>query len=177
MGSTVSAWDLVGSGYDLSQVDPLSGLVTGTDFGQTLSSDYSMQADLISNNQMAIDTSRLADQARIEAAAKKAADEEAKKKAAGTSTATAINPSADTAGCPVDAPSNTLRNGSQSVGVAEICARSVAQARNPQAAAAIKYTLNNLGKPYSQPKRNQDGWYDCSSYTTRAYQADRKSVV
>jgi cell wall-associated NlpC family hydrolase len=79
---------------------------------------------------------------------------------------TAVGPD----GCPTAAPPNTLRGGSASVGIAKLCADSVAQARTPQAANAIKAAMANLGKPYSQPKRNSPGFFDCSSFVTRAYQ-------
>lgn len=74
-------------------------------------------------------------------------------------------------GCPTRAPSNTLRDGSARVGIAKICADSVARARTPQAAIAIKYALSHLGAPYSQARRNEEGYYDCSSFTSRAYRA------
>jgi soluble lytic murein transglycosylase-like protein len=75
-------------------------------------------------------------------------------------------------GCPTSAPPNTLRHGSDRVGIAEICRAAVADARTPQAAAAIKVALTTqLGKPYSQPKRNSPGFFDCSSFVTRAYSA------
>ncbi len=74
-------------------------------------------------------------------------------------------------GCPVDAPAGTLRGGSQAVGIAELCQRSVAQAATPQAALAIKYALGQLGAPYAcrglgrlEPFR-----FDCSSFVARAY--------
>jgi cell wall-associated NlpC family hydrolase len=72
-------------------------------------------------------------------------------------------------GCPSRAPGNTLRRGAASMGIGKLCADSVAGARTPQAAVAIKYALAQLGTPYSQSKRNQKGWYDCSSLTGRAY--------
>lgn len=74
-------------------------------------------------------------------------------------------------GCPTSAPSNTLRDGSASIGIAKLCADSVAQARTPQAANAIIYALTHLGLPYSQGRRMDPGWYDCSSYVMRSYQA------
>ena len=76
-------------------------------------------------------------------------------------------------GCPTSAPPNTLRNGADRVGIHKICADAVANAATPEAARAIKVALGPgfLGAPYSQPKRNNPGWYDCSSYVTRAYSA------
>lgn len=74
-------------------------------------------------------------------------------------------------GCPTSAPANTLRKAAASMSIATICANAVAGARSPEAAAAIKYALSHVGLPYSQPKRNQDGYYDCSSFVSRAYQS------
>jgi cell wall-associated NlpC family hydrolase len=76
-------------------------------------------------------------------------------------------------GCPTSAPANTLRHGAERVGINQLCADAVANAATPEAAKAIKVALGPgfLGAPYSQPKRNSPGWYDCSSYVTRAYQA------
>lgn len=76
-------------------------------------------------------------------------------------------------GCPTSAPANTLRHGAERVGINKICADAVADAATPEAARAVKVALGAgfLGAPYSQPKRNSPGWYDCSSYVTRAYSA------
>lgn len=74
-------------------------------------------------------------------------------------------------GCPASAPANTLREGSTGIGIATLCANSVAQAPTPEAARAIKYQLNNLGVAYSQPNRMKDGYYDCSSLAMRSYTA------
>lgn len=74
-------------------------------------------------------------------------------------------------GCPTVAAPNTLRGGSSIIGIAELCRRSVAAAPTPAAARAIIVALGGefLGKPYSQPRREEPGWYDCSSFVTRAY--------
>jgi cell wall-associated NlpC family hydrolase len=74
-------------------------------------------------------------------------------------------------GCSTTSAANTLRDGAESVGIYEICRRSVEAARTPEAARAIINALSPafLGKPYSQPRRNSSGYYDCSSYVTRAY--------
>ena len=81
------------------------------------------------------------------------------------------------AGCPTTAPSGTLRDGAAALGIGRICADSVAAASSPEAARAIKYTLRNLGAPYSQANRMQSGYYDCSSYVMRAYQAAGANVL
>ena len=80
-------------------------------------------------------------------------------------------------GCPTSAPSGTLRDGAARVGVARLCADSVARARTPYAARAIKFALRNLGAPYSQPNRMGAFSFDCSSYVTRAYDAGGLDVV
>lgn len=74
-------------------------------------------------------------------------------------------------GCPTTAPDNTLRNGAADIGIAQLCADSVAGAPTPQAALAIKWALNHLDIPYSQPLRNSAGYADCSSFLSRAYTA------
>ena len=83
----------------------------------------------------------------------------------GGSTQVSVGPD----GCPTSSPSNTIRGGS--IDLATLCARSVAQARTPEGAVAIKWALRQLGVPYSQPRRNNEGYFDCSSLVTRAYQA------
>ncbi|MBO2465322.1 transglycosylase family protein [Actinomadura violacea] len=72
-------------------------------------------------------------------------------------------------GCPTNAPGNTLRDGAKKIGIHKLCADSVAKARTPQAAKAIKWALTHLGWPYSQARRNENGYADCSSFVTRAY--------
>ncbi len=74
-------------------------------------------------------------------------------------------------GCPTNAPPNTLRAGADKIGVHKLCVDSVAKARTPQAAMAIKYALTHLGVPYCEcvPQRNEPGYYDCSSFVSRAY--------
>ena len=80
-------------------------------------------------------------------------------------------------GCPTIAPSNTLRGGSLSVGLSKVCADSVAGARTPEAALAIKWALANLGQTYSQPKRMVPGYSDCSSFVSRAYDAGGAKIL
>jgi cell wall-associated NlpC family hydrolase len=72
-------------------------------------------------------------------------------------------------GCPMNAPDNTLRGGAAETGISKVCADSVAKARSPQAAMAIKWALTHLGLPYSQPRRNDNGYADCSSFVSKAY--------
>jgi cell wall-associated NlpC family hydrolase len=69
------------------------------------------------------------------------------------------------------APAGTLRDGSDRLEFAALCRDSVEQAATPQAGEAVRFVLSNLGAPYSLPRRNEQGWYDCSSYVARAYQA------
>jgi surface antigen len=74
-------------------------------------------------------------------------------------------------GCPETAPKNTLLNGADKIGIHKLCVDSVAKARTPQAAMAIKWALSSLGWPYTQhiPARNTDHAADCSSFVSRAY--------
>lgn len=75
----------------------------------------------------------------------------------------------DSSGCPVEAPAGTMRSGSDSIGVNELCRKSVKQARSKAAAQAIMYAFSRLGTPYSQPGRTSVGYYDCSSLVGRSY--------
>lgn len=163
-GTVDAGFDLSSSGYTLSDVDPFTGAVTGPAVRATLTDDYSTAMDLASSNVMLVDTLLSAQEARRAAEAQRARDAAARSNSVGAQTE--VGPD----GCPTSAPAGTLRRGSAEVGIAELCARSVAQARSPQAAAAIKEALSMLGIPYSQPKRNNPGWADCSSFVTRAYQ-------
>lgn len=81
------------------------------------------------------------------------------------------------AGCPTTAPAGTLRDGAAAMGITRICSESAAQAPSPAAARAIKYALRNLGAPYSQAMRMNNGYYDCSSFVMRAYQAAGSPVI
>ncbi|OLT25488.1 hypothetical protein BJF79_44180 [Actinomadura sp. CNU-125] len=76
-------------------------------------------------------------------------------------------------GCPTQAPPKTLRQGAAEIGVHRLCVDSVAQARTPEAAKAIKWALTNLGLPYCMcvPQRNWDEYADCSSFVSRAYRS------
>ncbi|MEU9866737.1 hypothetical protein AB0C87_02685 [Actinomadura sp. NPDC048021] len=79
-------------------------------------------------------------------------------------------------GCPENAPGNTLRQGAKEIGIRKLCVDSVAQARTPQAAMAIKWALTHLNWIYTQntnpsagPTRNSGNSADCSSFVSRAY--------
>jgi len=79
--------------------------------------------------------------------------------------------SVDAEGCPTTVPDGTLRDGSSNIGVAELCAKSVAEAATPEAAQAIKWAFQQLGAPYACDGigRSDPYRYDCSSLVTRAY--------
>lgn len=74
-------------------------------------------------------------------------------------------------GCPTQAPAGTLRDGSSSLGLYQLCADSVAQAPTPAAALAIKWALGKLGAPYAcgGVGRMDAFRFDCSSLVSRAY--------
>ncbi|WP_346049309.1 hypothetical protein [Actinomadura chokoriensis] len=72
-------------------------------------------------------------------------------------------------GCPRNAPHNTLRDGAAAIGIRKLCIDSVARARTPEAAKAIKWALSRLGLGYSWALRNELNYADCSSFVSRAY--------
>jgi cell wall-associated NlpC family hydrolase len=74
-------------------------------------------------------------------------------------------------GCPVEAPANSMRGGSETVGIAKLCRKSVAKAASPQAALAIMTAFSRLGAPYACEGVGRLGaWrFDCSSLVSRAY--------
>jgi len=88
-------------------------------------------------------------------------------------------------GCPTTAPASHLR-GLAPTDIAALCAKSVAQARTPQAAAAIKFAMSQIGQPYCNGMnsaqvqtchgdtnrfgRGPARGYDCSGFVHRAYQ-------
>jgi hypothetical protein len=76
-----------------------------------------------------------------------------------------------TDGCPTSAPEGSLRDGAQDIGVAQLCADSVAQAATPEAAKAITWAFAQLGAPYAcgGVGRMNPYRFDCSSLVTRAY--------
>jgi cell wall-associated NlpC family hydrolase len=139
---------LAQSSYPLSQVDLLTGTVEGTDISATLSSDATTTIALAGAGVLAIDA------VSLQAQASKLQASQQQKSASG---------------CPTSAPPNTLRGGAPDI--AALCGASVAAARSPAAASAVKYALTNLGVPYSQAQRNSPGYYDCSSFVSRAYQS------
>ncbi|MEI6374152.1 MAG: NlpC/P60 family protein [Actinomycetes bacterium] len=73
--------------------------------------------------------------------------------------------------CPTTAPSNTLRDGSDSLGASKLCQDAVAQAATPQAALAIQAAFQMLGAPYACGGigRQDPFRFDCSSLVSRAY--------
>jgi len=77
----------------------------------------------------------------------------------------------DGSACPTSAPAGTLRDGSASVGIAELCREAVAGAATPQAALAIQAAFQMLGAPYAcgGVGRNDPFQFDCSSLVSRAY--------
>ena len=149
--SLTDGFNLAASGYSLDQIDLSTGQVMGGDVSAALSNDSSATMALAEGDGMAFNVSALAAAAASQAAAQQAAAQ-----------------AATLAGCPSSAPAGTLRGGATDI--AKICADSVAQARSPEAANAIKNALNNLGAPYSQPSRNAPGQFDCSSFVTRMYE-------
>ena len=72
-------------------------------------------------------------------------------------------------GCPDEVPEGTLRGGAAEIGAGELCRAAVMSAPTAEAAIAIKYTFAQLGARYSVERRNQVGFYDCSSLVMRAY--------
>lgn len=73
--------------------------------------------------------------------------------------------------CPSTAPVGTLRDGVDKIGIEVLCRYAITHAATPQAAAAILWTLQQLGTPYAcdgvgrtLPRR-----FDCSSLVARAY--------
>jgi cell wall-associated NlpC family hydrolase len=149
--STADATSLASTGYTLDQIDLSTGSVLGDDVNSAISSDTAATLELSSAGGLVFDPSALAAAAIAQQNSQLAAAQAA----------------ADASGCPTSAPANTLRGGATDI--ATLCAQSVAQARSPQAAAAIKAALNNLGAPYSEPHRNDPGQFDCSSFVTRMY--------
>lgn len=158
---------LIDMGGDLGSVDLLTGALHNDSVRAMAGDDPLSVLDMMAADQLALDAQRIAERARVEAERRKA-EAEARRRNAAAPGGTQVEVGPD--GCPTSAPANTLRNGSAAVGIAEICARSVAQAASPNAARAVKEALAQLGRPYSQPLRNNAGYFDCSSFITRAYQ-------
>jgi cell wall-associated NlpC family hydrolase len=151
----------------LTDVDPFSGAIL-SDAGNGSGADHLVVNQLADVGALAFDAQRAAEQARAEAAARRRAEEQRLASAA-RATATGAQTEVGSDGCPVSVPPRTLRNGAESIGAHALCVRSVASAPTPQAAKAIKYTFVNLGVPYSQPNRMTPGYFDCSSYVSKAY--------
>ena len=74
-------------------------------------------------------------------------------------------------GCPTSVPSDTLRDGSSSLGASALCRQAVAAAATPQAALAIQAAFHMLGAPYAcgGVGRMDAFRFDCSSLVSRAY--------
>jgi len=74
--------------------------------------------------------------------------------------------------CPTSAPGGTLTEGSDSIGVVQLCERAVAEAATPQAKRAIRAAFHMLGAPYAcgDIGRTDSFRFDCSSLVARAYQ-------
>lgn len=94
------------------------------------------------------------------------------RRAAAMSNQTEVGPD----GCPVTAPARGVQT-SGDIDLNDVCARSVADARTGAAAKAIKYALTHLAVPYSQAQRNQEGYYDCSSFFSRAYEETGLPII
>ena len=74
-------------------------------------------------------------------------------------------------GCPTSVPTDTLRDGSSSLGASALCRQAVAAAATPQAALAIQAAFHMLGAPYAcgGVGRMDAFRFDCSSLVSRAY--------
>ena len=74
-------------------------------------------------------------------------------------------------GCPTTSLPGVLREGAETVGLAALCQKSVAQAGSPWAQAAIKWAFAHLGAPYACGGVGRDlpFRFDCSSLVSRAY--------
>lgn len=79
----------------------------------------------------------------------------------------------DAEGCPVEPGpiEGAMTGGSEEIGINELCKRSVEQARDAEAATALKWGFQQVGvQMYSQPQRMDKMYSDCSSFISRAYQ-------
>lgn len=74
-------------------------------------------------------------------------------------------------GCPTTEVPGTLRDGSEAIGVHELCAKAVRQAATPQAALAITWAFQHLGAAYAcgGTGRLLPFRADCSSFVSRAF--------
>lgn len=151
---------LLDSSFTLADLDPVTGALVGTDVSTSATADYALSVDLSASSLMALDTAELSRRSQEQAAQARAKD-----------SSSTGNSEVGPDGCPTTAPENTLRAGSATLGIYQLCVDSVEQAASPAAARAVKFELSNLGVPYSQPNRMQDGYFDCSSFAMRAYTA------
>ena len=153
---------LADSNISLDQVDLATGTVVGEDLSATLddSTGGTMSLAQLAGG-LAFAPAELAAEAQQATQAQQSTT--AQNDPAAPTSQQSVGPD----GCPTSAPPNTMRGGAPDI--AKLCADSVAQARSPQAALAVKAALAHLGIPYDQPKRNQDGYYDCASFVTRMY--------
>ncbi len=105
----------------------------------------------------------------------KARDEHQRAKDALTTYRSQVALAAD--GCPLTAQPGTLSATGEAIGIYQLCVDSVLLASTPEAGRAIKYALAQLGAPYTQVARMQDGLFDCSSLVMRAYEAAGAQTV
>ncbi|MFA5566484.1 MAG: NlpC/P60 family protein [Acidimicrobiia bacterium] len=160
---------LIWSPQSLADLDPISGALSPTSVLSMGGEQQVVVADLLSIGAIgedalnaAVAARQLAEERRQAELARKA--EEAKALAG---TQNVIGPD----GCPTSVLPNGLRNGAESVGVYEICKRSVEQAPTAEAAKAVIWAIQQIGSPYSQAERNKVGIFDCSSLVSRSWQA------
>lgn len=156
--------------FSLMDVDPFSGTLIGHDINTTATDAYAMTYDMSEASFAAVDTAELARKAVAQAEAARKAEAAAGDTEPGEH---GVGPD----GCPTSSPGNTLREGAANIGIAKLCANSVAQAPHQYAAKAIKYQLQHLGQPYSQPRRMSKGHYDCSSLAMRSYDAAGAKIL
>jgi len=75
--------------------------------------------------------------------------------------------------CPTVAPSGSLTDGAEQIGVRRLCRMSVKQARSPAAARAIVWAFNHLGVPYSMTWTpvDDEGFptFHCANFVARSY--------
>lgn len=136
-----------------------TGLISTFDTGQHFAESYDVVSDLATDSALAVSQADVAKQAQ------EAAD--AKRRAAVSAAQNQVGPD----GCPVEAAPGTLRDGSDSVGVYQLCANSVAKAPSAAAAGAIKFAFRSLGAAYAcgGVGRLDADRFDCSSLVARAY--------
>jgi cell wall-associated NlpC family hydrolase len=165
-GSSVA---FAASTYSLSDVDVFSGTMLGEAGGMQMS-DISAISQLSDTNALAFDAEAVSEQVRRDVEERRQVEEKRIADAARAQAAraqTQVGPE----GCPTSVPPRTLRDGADGIGAFELCISSVASAATPQAAEAVKFVFVNLGVPYSRTDRMGAGYFDCSSYVMRAYEA------